>query len=95
MACDMPEPCRFPSLNSGQKKFLWTHKEADLAPNPVASLVLQVGAAEKFPQALGFESLDPNLKVSKQGTCFTSDVPNHPAKPVLGVEEDPTLQSLD
>ena len=30
MACDMPEPCKFPSLDSCQKTFLWTHKEVDL-----------------------------------------------------------------
>ena len=39
VACDMPEPCRFPSLDSCQKRFLWTHKEADLAPQPVVGLV--------------------------------------------------------
>ena len=27
---------------------------------------------EKFPQALGFESLDPFLRVSEQGPCFTA-----------------------
>ena len=26
MACDMTEPCKFPSLDN-QKRFLWTHKE--------------------------------------------------------------------
>ena len=31
-ACDMPEPCRFLSLDSCQKRFLGTHKEVDLAP---------------------------------------------------------------
>ena len=35
-------------------------------------LVLQVGEAEKFPQSLGFESLDPLIRVSKQGACFTA-----------------------
>ena len=29
VACDMPEPCKFPSLDSCQKRFLWTHKEVD------------------------------------------------------------------
>ena len=27
MACDMPEPFKFPSLDSCQKRFLWTHRE--------------------------------------------------------------------
>ena len=35
-------------------------------------LVLQVGDAEKFPQALGYESLDPFFRVSKQGPCLTA-----------------------
>ena len=54
VACDMPEPCKFPSLDSCQKRFLWTHKEVDLAP--VVGLVLQAGDTEKFPR-VGFESL--------------------------------------
>ena len=33
VACDMPEPCKFPSLDSCQKKFLWTHKGFNLAPH--------------------------------------------------------------
>ena len=59
MACDMPDPCKFSSLDSCQKRFLWTHKEVDLAPHQVVGLVLQTGDVEKFFQALGFESLDP------------------------------------
>ena len=35
MTCDVPEPCKFPSLDSCQKRFLWIHKEVDLAPHPV------------------------------------------------------------
>ena len=72
MACDMSEPCKFPSPNNCQKKFPWTHKEVDLAPNTVVGLVLQVGDAEKFPQVLGFESLDPIFRVSEQDPCFTA-----------------------
>ena len=33
--------------------------EVDLALHPVVGRVLQVGDTEKFPHALGFESLDP------------------------------------
>ena len=32
----------------------------------------QVGDVEKFPQALGFESLNLFFRVSKQGLCFTA-----------------------
>ena len=70
MACDMPESREFSSLGSCQKRFLWAHKEADLTPHPVIGLVLQVGGAEMFPRALGFQSLDLFLRVSKQGPCL-------------------------
>ena len=56
MARDMPEPIKFPSLDSCQKRFPWTHKEIDIAPLPVVGLVLQ--DTEKVSHALGFESLD-------------------------------------
>ena len=68
MACDIPEPCEFPSIFSCQKRFLRTHEESDLAPHPVVGLALQVGDAEKLPQALGLEGPDPYPRVSKQGT---------------------------
>ena len=42
-------------------------KKVDFAPHPVIGLVLQGGDAEKFPQALGFKSLDSFFRVSKQG----------------------------
>ena len=42
LACDMPELCKIPSPGSCQKRFLWTHKEVDLAPHLVVHLVLQV-----------------------------------------------------
>ena len=45
LACDKSEPCKSPSLDSCQKKFLWTNKEVDLAPHLLAGLVLQVGDA--------------------------------------------------
>ena len=74
MACDLPELFKFPSLDRCQKRFMWTHKEVDLALQPVVGLVLQVRDAEKFPQALGFESLDLFsflFRVSKQSLCLT------------------------
>ena len=57
--------CEFPSLDSRQKRFLWAHKKVDLALHPVVGLVLQVEDAKKFPNALGFESLDPFPEVSQ------------------------------
>ena len=48
VACDMPEPCKFPSLENCQKRFPRTHKEVDLTPHPVIDLVLQVGDAENL-----------------------------------------------
>ena len=61
MVCDMPEPCKFTSIDSKftslyscQKKLLslLTHKEVDFAPHPVVGLAHQVGDAEKFPLAM-------------------------------------------
>ena len=52
VACGMPTPSKFPSLDSCQKKFLWTHKGAALAPHLVVGLLLQVGDTI----ALGLES---------------------------------------
>ena len=54
VTCDMPKPCKFPSLDGCQKRFLRTHKEVDLASHPVIGLVLQVGDMERFLRALGF-----------------------------------------
>ena len=51
-------------------------QEVDLAPHPVVGLALQVGNAEKFPQALGFEGPDPYPRVSQQGPCFTGKEDN-------------------
>ena len=55
VVCDMPEPCKFLSLDSCQKRFLWTHKAVALALQPVIGLALQVGDADKFPPALGVQ----------------------------------------
>ena len=55
VVCDMPEPCKFPSLDICQKRFLWTHMEVDLVPHLVVGLVLQEEDAERFQ----VESLDP------------------------------------
>ena len=46
VACDMLESSKFLSLDSCQKKFLWTYREADLALQPIVGLVLRVGDAE-------------------------------------------------
>ena len=43
---------------SCQKRFMCTHKEADLGPHPVTCCVLKVGGTEKFLREIGFESLD-------------------------------------
>ena len=40
MECDMPEQHKFPSLDSCQRRLLWTHMEVDFALHPVIGLVL-------------------------------------------------------
>ena len=72
VACDLPEPGKLPSLDSCQKRFRWTGKKADLALHSDVGLVLQEGDAEKFPQALGFESLDPFFQSQQAGSIFHS-----------------------
>ena len=86
MACDMPEPCNFPPLDSCQKRFLWTHKKVNLAPHPVAGLVLQVGDMEKFPYEICFVSLDPFPRVSKQGPRVKAVEEDGCDKRLLGLE---------
>ena len=76
----MSEPCRFPSLDRCQKRFLWTNKEVDLASHLVVSLVLKIADWAKCPQTMGLESLDPFLKVSLD--------------PFLKVSLDPFLRAV-
>ena len=40
VACDMLESCSFRPLDSCQKRFLWVHKEVDLAVHPAVVLCL-------------------------------------------------------
>ena len=54
-------------------RFEWTRKEADLDPHPIVGHVIQAEDVEKFPHALGFESLDFFFfSVNKQGPCLTA-----------------------
>ena len=57
VACSIPYPCEFPSLDSCQKRFLWAHEELELARHPVVGLVLLLGDAEKFPETVCLESM--------------------------------------
>ena len=68
VARDIPEPCKFPCLDSCQKKLPWRHKEVDLAQQ------LIVGFVEKLAQSV--ESLNPFLRVSTQSSCFTATEEN-------------------
>ena len=61
---------------SWQKRFLWIHKEVDLAPHPFIGFVLQLGDAKKFPQGRHLVSkawiLFFFFRISEQGPCFTA-----------------------
>ena len=72
MVCDMPEPCKFPFLDTCLKRFLWTHKEVDLAPHPVVGLVLQVGGVSSGAWLQKPGSVPFFFRVSKQNPCFTA-----------------------
>ena len=39
VVCDMPESCKFLSLDSRWKRFPWTRKEANVPPHTVVTLV--------------------------------------------------------
>ena len=69
---DRPEPCKVPSLGSRQKRFLWIHKEVDLAPHTIVGLVLQGGDTEKFLMHLVSKAQILFFRVSEQGPCFTA-----------------------
>ena len=74
VACDMLKPCKFPSRDNCQKKFLLPTRTLILlrAQSLVLCSKFQVGDAKEFPQALGFESLGPFFfRISKQCPCFT------------------------
>ena len=67
MVYDMPKPCKFLSLESCLNGFLQALKEFGHAPHPVICLVLQVGEARKFLQALALKNQGPFVSVSKLG----------------------------
>ena len=56
MVCDMPELCKFPFLDSCQKRFLLTYKEVDLALHPVIGLALGFAWMALF-------MLQPNFRI--------------------------------
>ena len=49
MEPDMPKSCDFSSTDSCQKRFLWAHKEADLAPHPVVGCKSGIKVAKTQP----------------------------------------------
>ena len=70
VTCDISEPRKISSVDSCHEKFLWTHKEVDLALYSVTGFGLQEGDAEKSPQA--FISLDPFFRSQQAGSMFHS-----------------------
>ena len=72
VACNMPEPCKFSSLDSRRKRFLCTHKEVDLAPQSVVGLAFQVGDAEKFSSGTWFRKTGSFFQIQQAGSMFHS-----------------------
>ena len=66
MAYDMPEPCIYPSLDSCQKRFMWTHKEVDLALHPV------IGPGSCAPSKR-FEEVSSDSSFQNPGSFFQSE----------------------
>ena len=64
MACDMPEPCKFQAFEGCQKRFLWTHKEVDLASHPLTGLVHHCSLFVKCEVSLSLMSkISPTFSV--------------------------------
>ena len=72
MACGMPKPCKFPSLDSCQKRT--THKEVDLVPHPVVGLVVRSRRCGEVSSGTWFR--EPRsfffFRVNKQGPRVTA-----------------------
>ena len=71
VACDMPEPCKFPSLDSCQKCSCGPTRKLIFSAPSLCPL-LRVGDAEKFHQALGFENMHPFFFSQQAGSKFHS-----------------------
>ena len=71
VAYDISEPCKFPSLDCCQKRFLWTHKEVDLAPHQSLVLYSKWKMQRGFLIHLVSTAWILFFRVSKQGPCFT------------------------
>ena len=81
---DVATPRQLPSPDGCQERFSGTHEALDQALHTVTGLVLSVGDAEKFPQALGLQCLDSSLVVRQKSPCLTSveqDGDNHVSHP--------------
>ena len=57
VACDIPEQCVFPSLDSCQESFLLAHKEVDLASHLVVGLIWCIIFRLTTPQRQQFSEL--------------------------------------
>ena len=61
VACDIRKPCEFPSIDSCQKRLLWTHEELDFAPHPVVEV-------DDVLQTIN-QSISQQIKVSRVVIC--------------------------
>ena len=72
MVYDMPEPYKFVSFDSCQKRFAWAHKEVALAPHPLVGLVLLV--CKGVSSGTNFESLDLFSQSQQAGSMYHSHI---------------------
>ena len=80
MQVSCPQHASFNLLTVARRGSCGPTREVDLAPHPVAGLVLQIENVEKFPQALGFESLDPFLSQKKKLNKYVVKVTKLPGR---------------
>ena len=94
MAYEMPGPCKFPSFDSCQKRFLLTTKNLILLRTQSLALCSKWEIRRSFLMHLVSKSLDPFFRVGKQGPCFTAIEKNGGDKRLVELELARNVLSL-
>ena len=90
MACDMPEPCKFRLLTIARSGSCGPTRKLILLRTQSLVFYSKWEIRLSFlMHLLGFESLDPFFRVSKQGPCFTAVEENGGDKRLLELDLAP------
>ena len=66
MLCDMAKPCKLLPLNSGEERFLSSHKTFSFVPHIFIGIMLLVGDTKELSQAFILKCLYPSFCLSKE-----------------------------